>query len=168
MIKSSFGVATMLASCVGWAMPPSENLIRSCLRAQSIVQAVTIQNIDVSEVYQEDGYADGFNASYFFKHNGVDIGYAERKLDRALIYREKLYGLYESVPIGDNRGYKPADFSPALAQWSLAKDGSQQYLCVSFNFDGVGRSGSFQSVVGGYILNEQTKSLYFVVRDTEK
>ena len=31
-------------------------------------------------------------------------------------------------------------------------DGKERYLCVSFNFEGLGRSGNFQNVRGGYLL----------------
>lgn len=165
MKKSTFAVAIMLASSIGRAAPPGENLIKSCLQAQSVASSVTIRNIDVEEASQEDRYADGFNASYVFEYEGADTGYAEKKSDQALIYFGKLYRLSKSIPIGNNDGVKSTAFNPTLAQWSLAKDGHQQYLCVSFDFDGLGQSGSFQSVRGGYLLNSKTKNLYFVVRD---
>jgi hypothetical protein len=165
MKKISFAAMIMLVSSIGWAAPPSENLVRSCLQARSVASSITIRNISGDEVFQEDDYADGFNASYFFKYEGSDIGYAEGKSDQALIYSGKLYRLSKSISVGNNGGVKSAAFNPTLAQWSLAKDGRQQYLCVSFNFDGLGQSGSFQGVHGGYLLNSKTKNLYFVVRD---
>ncbi|MEQ5840338.1 hypothetical protein N0A02_12960 [Paraburkholderia acidicola] len=165
MKKSSFAVMIMFISSIGWAASPCENLIKSCLLAQSVTPSVTIRNIDVEEVSQEDDYADGFNASFIFKYDGADVGYAEGKSDQALIYSGKLYRLSKSIPVGNNKGIKYSAFNPTLAQWSFAKDGRQQYLCVSFNFDGLGQSGSFQGVHGGYLLNSKTKNLYFVMRD---
>jgi hypothetical protein len=168
MKKSSFAAVIMAASSIGWAAPPGDSLVKSCLQAQSVSSSVSIQSINVDEVFQEDGYADGFNASYILKYKGADIGYAERKPAQALIYYGKLYQLSKAMPVGNNGGIKPTAFNPALAQWSIAKDGRQRYLCVSFNFDGLGQSGSFQSVHGGYLLNSKTKDLYFVVRDVRK
>ncbi|MFM0598080.1 hypothetical protein [Paraburkholderia dilworthii] len=164
-MKSRFATVIMFASSVGWAAPPSKNLVKSCLQARSVSLSVTIRNINVEEVFQEDGYADGFNASYIFKYEGVDMGYAERKRDQALIYSGKLYRLSNSIPIGSNSEVKSTAFNPTLAQWSLAKEGKQQYFCVGFNFYGLGQSGSFQNVHGGYLLNLKNRDVYFAVRD---
>ncbi|NHV26106.1 hypothetical protein [Burkholderia sp. D-99] len=155
-------------SCRAWAAPPHEHLIKSCLLAQSAAPSVAIQDIDAHEVSQEDDYADGFNASYLVGFEGADVGYAEGKSTQALVYSGKLYRLSAALPVGNNGGIKPVAFNPALAQWSLVTEGRQSYLCVSFNFDGLGRSGSFQNVHGGYLLNPETGNLYFVVRDVRK
>jgi hypothetical protein len=80
----------------------------------------------------------------------------------------KLYRLSKAIALGEVHGIKPGEFDPALAQWSIATEGAQQYFCVSFNFDGLGRSGSFQNVLGGYLLNTRTKEMYFVVRDVRQ
>ncbi|NYH21620.1 hypothetical protein [Paraburkholderia bryophila] len=164
-MKSAFAAMIMVVSSIGWAAPPSENLVKSCLQARAVAPSVTIRNINVDEVFQEDDYANGFNAGYILKYEGTDMGYAERKPDQALIYSGKLYRLSKSIPIGNNGKAKPAAFNPMLAQWSLAKEGKHQYFCVGFNFDGLGQSGSFQNVHGGYLLNLKNRDLYFAVRD---
>jgi hypothetical protein len=114
---------------------------------------------------QQDNYVDGFDAPFTFKDRGVEVGYAESKTDQALIYSRKLFRLSKAKRLGDNHGIKPGAFNPTLAQWSIAKIGAQQYFCVSFNFDGLGRSGTFQNVRGGYLINIKSGHLYFVVRD---
>ena len=167
-ISLSGAVAVMAVSGIGWAAPPGDGLVKSCLMAQPFSPSVAIKRIDTHEVSQEDGYADGFNASYVVKHDGSDVGYAEGKSTQALIYAGKVYRLSAAIPVGNNGGIKPTAFNPALAEWSMATVGHQRYLCVSFNFDGLGRSGSFQHVHGGYLLNTKTKDLYFVVRDVRK
>lgn len=163
-----FGVILMLVSGLGCAAPPDENMVKSCLQAQSATPSVAINILNTNEITQEDDYADGFNASYMFRYRGGDVGYAEGKSDRALIYFGNIYRLSSAVSLGDNHGIKPGEFNPTLAQWSIAKGGRQQYFCVSFNFDGLGQSGSFQNVHGGYLLNTKTKNLYFVVRDVKQ
>ncbi|MDN7486491.1 MULTISPECIES: hypothetical protein [Burkholderia] len=168
MKKIGLSVAIMAASCIGWAAPPGDGLVKSCLMAQSVSSSIAIQEINTQEVSQEDDYADGFNVSYVVKHEGVDVGYAEGKSTQALIYAGKLYRLSTAIPVGNNSGIKPTAFNPALAEWSMATVGRQRYLCVSFNFDGLGRSGTFQHVHGGYLLNAKTGDLYFVVRDVGK
>ncbi|VWC14599.1 hypothetical protein BLA23254_05458 [Burkholderia lata] len=168
MKKIGLSVAIMAVSCIGWAAPPGDGLVKSCLMAQSVSPSIAIQDIDTHEVSQEGDYADGFNASYVVKHEGADVGYAEGKSTQALIYAGKLYRLSAAIPVGNNGGIKPTAFDPALAEWSMATVGRQRYLCVSFDFDGLGRSGSYQNVHGGYLLNAKTKDLYFVVRDVRK
>ncbi|WP_175965816.1 hypothetical protein [Burkholderia sp. BCC0322] len=168
MKKIGLLVAIMAVSGIGWAAPPGDGLVKSCLMAQSVSPSIAIQGINTHEVSQEGDYADGFNASYVVKHEGADVGYAEGKSTQALIYAGKLYRLSAAIPVGNNGGIKPTAFNPALAEWSMATVGRQRYLCVSFNFDGLGRSGSYQNVRGGYLLNAKTKDLYFVVRDVRK
>jgi hypothetical protein len=153
---------------MGYGAPPDANLVKSCLLAQASVPSITIRSLNAHEVSQEDDYAAGFNATYIFKYRGSDVGYAEGKADQALIYLNKIYRLSMAVPLGDNHGIKPDAFDPTLAQWSLAKQGHQEFFCVSFNFNGLGESGSFQNVYGGYLLNTKTKVMYFVARDVRQ
>ncbi|MGU3779933.1 hypothetical protein [Burkholderia metallica] len=168
MKKIGLSVAIMAVSGIGWAAPPGDGLVKSCLMAQSVSPSIAIQGINTHEVSQEGDYADGFNASYVVKHEGADVGYAEGKSTQALIYAGRLYRLSAAIPVGNNGGIKPTAFNSVLAEWSMATVGRQRYLCVSFNFDGLGRSGASQNVHGGYLLNAKTKDLYFVVRDVRK
>lgn len=168
MKRILFAITIMASFDIAYATPPDENLIKSCLLAQTTTPSISIQILNSEEVTQENDYEDGFNAIYMFKHQGADVGYAEGKANQALIYSGKLYRLSRAVTLGDNHGIKPSAFDPTLAQWSIAGRGGQQYFCVSFNFDGLGQSGSFQKVRGGYLLNTKSKNLYFFVRDINK
>ncbi|MFP3569725.1 hypothetical protein [Paraburkholderia sp. SIMBA_030] len=156
------GLIVSGASC---AAQPDETIVKSCLQAQAIAPSVTIQSLNTGEITQDDKYVDGFHALYMFEYRGSDVGYAESKEDQALIYLGKLYRLSKAVPFGNNRGIKHSAINPTLAQWSIARENNKKYFCVSFNFDGLGRSGDFQNVHGGYLLDTATKFLYFVVRD---
>lgn len=167
MKKICLTVVVMAAYSIGWAASPGEGLVKSCLLAQSVSQSVAIEGINTHEVSQEDDYAAGFNASFLVKHERADVGYAEGKSTQALIYAGKLYRLPAAMPVGNNGGIKPTAFNPALAEWSIARAGRQRYLCVSFNFDELGRSGSFQKVRGGYLLDSVSRVLYFFVRNVD-
>jgi hypothetical protein len=46
----------------------------------------------------------------------------------------------------------PAAFNPYEAIWGEAQAGNKAYICATFNFDGLGKSGSFQSVRGVYLI----------------
>jgi hypothetical protein len=159
---------SLIVSGVSCAAQPDENIVKSCLQARAIVPSVTIHSLNTGEITQEDRYADGFDALYMFEYRGSDVGYAESKEDQALIYLGKLYRLSRATPLGDNRDIKSGAFNPTLAQWSIAMGKNKKYLCVSFNFDGLMRSGDFQNVHGGYLLDTATKFLYFAVRDIRK
>lgn len=62
-------------------------------------------------------------------------------------------------------------FAPSLADWSMVMDGKERYLCVSFNFEGLGRSGNFQNVRGGYLLSispaKGSQRLFFGTENTK-
>jgi len=161
-------LASLAASCMACAAQPDENLVKSCLQVEAVVPFVSIKNFDANEISQEEKYADGFDATYMFEYRGSEIGYAESENDQALIYSGKLYRLSRAIPLGGNHGIKSGGFNPMLANWSIVREYYKRYLCVSFNFDGVGRSGDFQSVHGGYLLDTTTKFLYFAVRDIRK
>ncbi|MGY6153066.1 hypothetical protein [Paraburkholderia graminis] len=165
-----FVAAAFLAAMwsLGYGAPPDENLVKSCLLAQAFAPAVAIRSLNPHEVTQEGGYAAGFNATYMFRYRGANVGYAESNTDQALIFLNRLHKVSGAIPLGDNRGIKRSAFDPTLAQWSVAKEGKQEFFCVSFNFDGLGRSGSFQNIHGGYLLNTKTKQMYFVVRDVKR
>jgi hypothetical protein len=155
----------MIACPIGYGAQPNEDLVKSCVLARSFVPSVSIRSLDAHEVTKEADYAEGFDATYLFTYRGADIGYAERKADKALVYLNRLYRLSAAIPVGDNRGTNPGAFDPALAEWSIVKEGKQAFFCVSFNFDGLGQSGSFQQVRGAYLLDVTTRQTYFSMRD---
>ncbi|WP_322095211.1 hypothetical protein [Paraburkholderia bannensis] len=168
-MKKNFVLAalTVIASSKVWAGAPDEDVIKSCLQAASSRPAVTIQPVSVHEVTEEDDYKQGFDAKYMFTYAGADAGFAVGKADQALIYRGNLYRISRAVSVGNNHNIAPSGFDPRLAVWSAAKEGKRKYFCVGFNFDGPGRSGSFQHVYGGYVLDENTSKLYFAVRELQ-
>ncbi|CAD6560525.1 hypothetical protein LMG27952_07157 [Paraburkholderia hiiakae] len=54
-----FGGLLMLASNLGCAAPPDENMVKSCLQAQFVTSSITINILNTNEITQEDDYADG-------------------------------------------------------------------------------------------------------------
>ena len=46
----------------------------------------------------------------------------------------------------------PEAFNPYEAIWGEVGAGGKSYMCATFNFDGVGTSGSFQNVRGLYLI----------------
>lgn len=157
--------AAMLMSAMGYAASPSEHVLMSCLEAEAVAPSVTIKNLNTEEVTRQEKYAEGFDALYMFEYRGSDVGYAQGEGGDAVIYLGRLGRLSKAISVGDNRGIKLGSFNPFLAEWRIVKGQNREYLCVSFSFDGLGRSGDYQNVRGGYLLDTATKYLYFAVRD---
>jgi hypothetical protein len=59
----------------------------------------------------------------------------------------------------------PSSFNPYEAIWAIARDGKKSYICATFNFDGLGKSGSFQNVRGVYLIerSKHAKGPYYKV-----
>lgn len=149
------------------AAPPSREAVFSCLSAQPVSHHVKVTSIQTNEVMEEDNYKQGYNATYLLKHLGRDIGYAERDGTTAIIYDGRIYPTRSSRPLLKSE-MQPDGFQPSLAEWSFVEEGRLRYFCVSYNFEGLGQSGSYQNVRGGYLLPVGQKgdnTLYYAVAD---
>lgn len=144
-------VGLITAGCATAQVPPSD-VIESCLQARATTKAVTVTPMPNNEVYRQDDYADGFNATYYFTFQGQDVGYAERGDEHALIVAGKLEPLSKARRMPGATS-SPPHFNPHLADWLFLSARGRDYICASFNFDGIGRSGSFQRVRGAYVIS---------------
>lgn len=86
MKRITFAVVSLLVFDVSGAAPPSEDVVKTCLRGQATAPSVTIRYLDTSKISSEADYVAGFDASYLFKYRGIDAGYAKSTADQALIY----------------------------------------------------------------------------------
>lgn len=162
--------STVLATTT-YAHGVSEALVSSCLKGKPTTRHIVTDNLDTSQVEEEDNYKDGYNAIYFFQINNKDIGYAEKNNqghDKAIIYDGNIYKLKSASSSGDNNGIAPPEFTPSLATWSILSDIHDKYLCISFNFDGIGRSGDYQNIRGGYLLDLNSRKLIYAVRNISR
>lgn len=146
------------------AKEPTDAAIRSCLSGQSISPGVELKQLANNEVSEMDDYKSGYNVTYYFEAAGKEIGYAKKKNINAIIYDGDIFPISKAIILLSTH-IKPYDFNPYLADWSEVNDSSGHYLCVSFNFDGLGRSGSFQGERGGYLLSiplvKRDRKLFF-------
>jgi hypothetical protein len=139
-----------VAQCAA-AAPPSRAVIYSCLSAHAIAKSISVKAIPTTSVATEDNYSQGYNATYLLQQPGNDIGYAERNGDTALIYGGRIYSIRSARPLLTTQT-PPHTFQAPLADWIFVSEAKRRYFCVSFNFDGLGQSGSYQNVRGGYLL----------------
>lgn len=133
------------------AQVPPKDVIESCLQARATTKAVTVTPMPNNEIYGQDDYADGFNATYYFTYKGQDVGYAERSDEHALIVAGKIKPLAKAKRVPGTTS-SPPHFNPYLADWVLLSAGGRSFICASFNFDGLGRSGSLQRARGAYVF----------------
>ena len=136
---------------------PSPAVFDACLRTESTapqVRYTPINNkvVDVTED-EEAGKTD-----VTFQHGPDTIGTWEVKKPQAfgLVFNGK------ETPLGRvtslDRRHAPSTFNPYLAIWGEAREGKKSYICATFNFDGLGRSGSFQNIRGLYLIERRGRS----------
>lgn len=151
------------------ATPPSKAAIYSCLLAYSVAPAVRVTELQTKEINVEDGYRAGYDAKFFIRQAGKDIGYAQKGNSAAIIYSGRLYMLASArVLLGTTE--PPSEFDPYLAEWRQVSDRTGRYLCVSFPTGELGQSGSFQKVRSGFLLainGNPAGRLYFVIANTD-
>lgn len=138
-----------LAPTVTFALP-SGAVVKSCLASQA-QSGVTVTEIPTTEIREEDAFRPGYAAEYTL-FNGAQVGVATSSQGAAILYRGKLYPVAKATILSGAKATQPAEISVELASWSWLKEGKRQYLCISDNFDGIGRSGSFQKIRYGYLL----------------
>ncbi|MYM39940.1 hypothetical protein [Duganella qianjiadongensis] len=151
------------------ATPPSRSVRESCMLDQANSPRIHLDRFSTDVLYEQENYADGYDATYYFLYDDKEIGYAEKTQANALIYSGKIYRLDYAIPIPSSLSIA-AEFSPALASWSKITETQQSYICVSFNFDGLGHSGTFQNFRGAFLLevNASKPRLYYTEGDIRK
>ena len=132
------------------ATKPSAHVVKACLQGESQGPA-TWTAIATTRVGSNDDFQGGYQAT-IFTINGRNVGYAEKHGRDGLIWGRTIVPLRHATPL-DQPPETPSTFTPTLADWSMVKQGSHRFLCVNFNFDGLGRSGSFQKVHGLYLMS---------------
>lgn len=133
------------------AATPSKLAIYSCLAAQSVSPTVEWRGVSTREINSEDDYKDGYDASYYIVDEGREIGYAEKGSVKAILYDREIYpiDLAQALPGFDAH---PTELNPFSAEWGMVLDSRSRYLCVSFPFGALGKSGSFQSNRSAYLI----------------
>jgi len=159
----------LLVSSDSLAATPSKHTIYSCLLAYSVAPSVRVTELPTKEINVEDDYRAGYDAKFFIRHAGKDIGYAQKGNSAAIIYSCRIYPLTTARPLLGT-AEQPSEFDPYLGEWSLVRDRTGRYLCVSFPTGILGQSGGFQKVRSGYLLavdEKPVRTLHFVIANTD-
>jgi hypothetical protein len=142
-------LAAAAAPCV--AGQPSQEVTKTCVSAESTSARVKYTEIPVREIAETED--EDTKRTEITVHSGKDefgVWQSESPDSFGLVYNGKEIPLSSVARLSAEQ---PARFNPYLARWALIAEGNQSYLCITFNFDGLGRSGSFQTVRGVYLID---------------
>lgn len=142
-------LAAAAAPCL--AGQPSQEVIRTCVGAESASARIKYTEIPVHKISEtEDEDTKRTEITIQFGKDEFGIWQSSSPEAFGLVYNGNEIPLSSVARLSAE---EPAPFNPSLAMWGLIAEGTQSYLCISFNFDGLGRSGSFQSVRGVYLID---------------
>ena len=136
---------------------PSTAVVDACVRTESTARHVRYTPIETGAFHvTEDGEAGKTDTT--LRHGKDTIGTWEVQKPPAfgLLFNGKETSLAHVIRL--DRSQAPVPFSPYLAMWGIVRDGQTSYVCITFNFDGLGRSGTFQNVRGLYLIERKTTS----------
>lgn len=151
------------------AQVPHE-VVDSCLLGDSIAPRQVIYEGMSGPAEINDEEMPGYSL-FSYRYKGAGIGYAtsmKGKHDLIVVGRGRA-DILTAKRIGQER---PIRFDSTKAIYGMAKHKKNNYFCVASEFEGLGRSGTFESVRAVYValLNAKgaVQSLYFSVRDVRK
>jgi hypothetical protein len=141
---------------------PSVAVVNSCLQTRVQVGVISTE-IPNQEILKEDNYKLGYDAEYLV-FEGKDVGFAIGKKGGAMLFDGKLWPTKFVVVLPGAEKIGKPNIHVELANWSMLQEGGNKYLCAVDNFDGLGRSGNFQTYRYAYILRiNHHKKLFLAV-----
>lgn len=136
---------------------PSPAVVDTCLRTESVSPEVryTLITADAFQVTEDE---EGGKTDITLRHGRDTVGTWEVKKPQSfgLVFNGKETPLARVARLDKRK--LPTAFNPYEAMWGEAREGSKSYICVTFNFDGLGKSGSFQNVRGLYLIERHTRA----------
>jgi hypothetical protein len=130
---------------------PSPAVVDACLRTESVPPEVRYISI-TADAFQVTEDEEAGKTNITLQHGPDTIGTWEIKKPQAfgLVFNGKEMPLARVTRLDKRK--LPAVFNPYEAIWGEAREGSKSYICATFSFDGLGKSGSFQNMRGLYLI----------------
>lgn len=142
---------------------PSKEVVQTCVKAESTSPRVKYVDVPANEINESVDHDSG-RIDTTIRFDRDEIGTWETGSPSAfgLIYKGKQISLDDVAHLSEE---KPIRFALELARWGVVSEGAKSYVCVTFNVDGLGQSGSYQRVRGLYLLdrNEQPPRPFYTV-----
>lgn len=133
---------------------PSQKIIDSCLNTESTSKTVTYHELERSGFsIEEDEDARKISTTMSYGKNKAGVWEVRSSKTFGLVFNGKEIPLKKVIRL-DQR-HPPSEFNIYKAVWGEAREGGAKYLCITFNFDGIGQSGSFQNVRGVYLIDQK-------------
>lgn len=136
---------------------PSAAIVDACLKTESTSPDINYSPIKAAafEVIEDETER---TTTTLVHYETDSVGTWERAMPATfgLVFNGKKTPLARVVRLDKKKA--PETFSPYEAIWGLAKDAKGSYICATFNFDGLGKSGSFQNVRGLYLIERSKRA----------
>jgi hypothetical protein len=168
MKRFSVAFVFSLAGSLAHAQP-SKDVISTCVKSESTSPKISYAAITADTYYiNEDDRTKRTETTFRHRSDVLGTWKGAPPDTFGLIYNT------QRIPLARVKRLSkavPSSFDTNLAIWGLIREGRRSYLCIAFNFEGLGQSGSFQSVHGVYLIERTTRPLrafYTVGRVTEK
>lgn len=150
------------ALCAQADAKPSPAIVDACLRATGGSPSVRYTPIPAG-AFQVTEDEEAGKTDITLRHGPDTVGIWKVKKPRAfgLVLNGKETPLARVTRLG--RREAPSAFNPYEAIWGEAREGGKSYICATFNFDGPGKSGSYQNVRGLYLIESgaRAKSTFY-------
>jgi len=145
------------ALCAQAGAKPSPAVVDACLRTTSDSPKVHYTPIP-ADAFQVTEDEEAGKTDITLRHGPDTVGTWEVKKPRAfgLVFNGKETPLARVTRLDKRKA--PAVFNPYEAIWGEAREGNKSYICATFNFDGLGKSGSFQNVRGLYLIERSARA----------
>ena len=130
---------------------PTPAAVEACMGTRSIPGKALYTGWTPAEFARAD--EDGGSRKEVLRiHGGELVGLWRNSREKAwgLSYNDRDIAQQHIVKLDKKQA--PYEFEPYKAQWGELKAGAKRYVCITFNFDGIGRSGRFQDIRGVYLI----------------
>ena len=145
--------------CAQAGAKPSPALVDACLRTASESPKVRYTPI-LADAFQVTEDEEARKTDITLRHGLDTVGTWEVKKPRAfgLVFNGKETPLARVTRLDKRKA--PAVFNPYEAIWGEAREGNKSYICATFNFDGMGKSGRFQNARGLYLIERSARAKF--------
>lgn len=136
---------------------PGAATVDTCLKTESTSPDITYSPIEAASFEVIEDKTIGTETT-LLRYGADSVGIWERAMPATfgLVFNGRKTPLARVVRLDKKKA--PETFSPYEAIWGLAKDAKGSYICATFNFDGLGKSGSFQNVRGLYMIERSKRA----------
>jgi hypothetical protein len=142
---------------------PSKQVVDSCLKTEAVRGAFYTRISPATFTVDEDDSHKRTSITVAHQRHRLGIWESTESEDFGLVFNTSIIPLAKIIRIGSDA---PAAFTPYSVQWGEARDGKKSYLCITFNFPGLGESGSFQNIRGLYVIDvNKSPKFYYTVGD---